>query len=432
MFFKKKQTAKPLTDAPKAAAGGHPKKGGFKLPFGKKTAAAAPAPKPAGGAPAAAKPAGGSPAKKGKKGSPLKLALPILLIVALVGGGYLAYTRVIAPQSQAAGETLAPAAATNADAANADSLKPKPNAAARQTRQAMQANEADPNAANAQQAAPQGNDPNATQGAAAANSAGCAAAPKFVKKLGLGQNIDFDTSETGRLILLAPVPNSDAVTKYQNQSWNQAGFLGAFAVDREGNIYLAPTPRTGPGVKAAPPQNVIYKVDTQTGNLAQYLELPDTAAPSPENPFGILGLAYDCDTNSLYVSSVAGSTATKEAGHIYRVDLNLNTVANRMDNVDALGMTVGSGAQGQVLYFGSARTPNLRAVNLDAGGNFQGQARDVGALADPQRAQRLVLASPTEMTVRTSEFSFANVEIPVGAQVRFVYDAGADKWNAAQ
>jgi hypothetical protein len=228
------------------------------------------------------------------------------------------------------------------------------------------------------------------------------------------------------------VPDSDAVTKYQNQSWNEAGLVNAFALDREGNLYVAPSPRLGPGIKVAKPQNVIYKVDTNNGSLESYLTLPGASAPSPENPYGITGLAYDCGTNSLYVSSVAGSTAAQEAGHIYRVDLNLGTVAGRMDNVDALGLAVGSGANGSVLYFGSARTPQLRAVNLDAAGDFDGAPRNAGTLADTQRALRLSLTSPTEMTVQAGEFDLTNADTPQGTPIRLQYDPAADQWNPAQ
>ena len=427
MFFKKKSppAAKPAAAPPAAAkpaqvqAAPKPpaKKGGLKLPFGKKKATApppakpaAPAPKPAGDA----KPAVQAPAKT-KGGGPLKLLLPLIVVAAVIGGGFFVYTRFIAPGAKSAAETQTIAdipAPANDVVAPGDVSK----ADARKTRQAAAANANPP--------------PNASAENAGGAGANCAATPKFLAKLNLGNNALFEISDTHRLVLLLPSPDSDAVSKYQNQSWSQAGLVGAFATDRQGNVYVAPTPRLGPGVKAAQPQNTLYKVDTNTGELGAFVTLPDAAAPSPGNPFGIMGLAYDCDTNSLYVSSLAGSTADREAGHIYRVDLNLGAVAGRLDNVDALGLAVGSAADGKVLYFGSARAPQLRAVNLDAGGNFQGAARAAGALTGAERALRLTITSPGAMTAQTIAFDLSKAELPQGAEIQLQYEFTADSWSA--
>jgi hypothetical protein len=448
MFSKKKaapakpapEAAKPVAAATKPAGNDKAKKGGF-LSFGKKKATASPAPAPtakppaSGGAAPTPKPSGRGPGKapaKAKGGSPLGLLIPLLLILALGGGAYYAYTRILAPASKSAAQVPTQptesaqilASLPEAGTDTTDSLQTKPKAA---NRQATRTAEANPNAA-----APATNDTNANPGAVTTDAASCAGQPRFVAKLGLGPDVSFDTSETHRLILLAPVPNSDAVSKYQNQSWGQAGFVAAFALDRAGNVYVAPSPRVGPGVRVAGPQNVIYKVDTNTGTLAEYLTLPDVNAPSPENVYGVLGLAYDCDTNSLYVSSVAGSTAAKEAGHIYRIDLNLNTIVGRFDNVDALSLAVGSDANGKVLYFGSARTPTIRAVSLEADGNFHGAPRDVGTLPDAERAARISFTSPTAMVVQAVAFDFANADTPPSTTVHLQYDAATDTWNPPQ
>lgn len=438
MFFKKKNPpakaapagAKPAAAAPaKQAADAKAKKGGFKLPFGKKKATA-----PAGAPPAAKPPAAGAPAKpagdvakalptkaappksapaKKKGGSPLKLLVPVALLLVVAGGGYLAYTRVLKPSEPTAEVAQDPGAGALASvpeggADNADSLKPQRRA----TRKSS--------------AAP------AASSASAQTVADCAGQPKFLAALGFGNNVYFDTSELNRLVVLAPMPDSDAVSKYQHQSWGQAGYVGAFAVDRAGNVYLAPSPRSGPAVKQLKPQNVIYRVDTNTGNLSAYLTLPGAAEPSPENPYGVLGLTYDCDTDSLFATTVTGSTAANEVGRIYRIDLNANEIAAQLDNIDAFGAATGVGAQGKRLYFGSARDGKIRAVDLDAQGNFQGEAREVAAVGDAQRAQRIAFPSANEMVVHAVEFDFSNAEIPQGSPVRFQYDPAADQWRQAE
>ena len=432
-MFRKKKTA-PAKAAPAAAAaaksaGGaksgakaYKNKGSLRLPFGKKKAEAPAPAKPMAAAPAAKPPASGgarAPAKA-QGGGPFKLLIPLLAILALAGGAVFVYSNFIAPgaKQSTGSQSLAQVSAPGAD--DADSLANAPKATTKKNKQTIATDAVDPNA-------------NDSTGAVT-NVVGtnCATVPKFIAKLGLQGNASFDVSEAHRLVLLVPAPDSDAVSKYQNQSWSEAGLVGAFALDRSGNVYVAPSPRLGPGVKAAKPQNVIYKVDTNTGNLAPYVTLPDANAPSPANLFGIVGLAYDCDTNSLYVSSVAGSTAAQEAGHIYRIDLNLGAVAGRMDNVDALGLTVGRDKNGKALYFGSARTPQLRAVNLDAMGNFGGAARGVGTLTETQRALRLSTVSPTAMMVQATEFNLTNADTAQGTLIRFQYDSASDRWNPAK
>ncbi|MBI4671245.1 MAG: hypothetical protein HY741_06200 [Chloroflexi bacterium] len=441
MFFKKKSPPKaeakpaaaPAPAAKGAAPAPKPVKKGFKLlpSFGKKKPAAPPAASSAGKPPAAApaKPAGDAakaappktaPAKK-KGGSPLKLLLPILVLLAVGGGGYYAYTRLLAPSAPASGTAQQPSAALanipNGSADDAESLKAQPKPTRKKANQQPSANAADTNA------------PSSVQ---TASVAPCAGQPKFLARLGFGKNVYYDTSELHRLVVLAPMPNSDAVSKYQNQSWVQAGYVDAFAVDRAGNIYLAPSPRTGPGIAALKPQNVLYKIDTRTGNLSEYLNLPGAADVSPENPYGVLGLTYDCDTNSLYATTVTGSTAANQVGRIYRIDLQTNEIASQLDNVDAFGVATGVGTNGKRLYFGSVRDAKIRAVDLDAQGNFQGTAREVATVGDAQRAQRIAFPSANEMLVQAVAFNFNNTEIPQGALARFQYDPTADQWSQAQ
>ena len=416
--------AKPSGDA-KGGAKAPAKKGGL-FSFGKKkaTAAAAPAaggkpPASSGAAPApAAKPSGGAPPKAPAKAegvSFFKALLMVLAIVAIGGGAFFAYNKFAAPAPNAQSANAPANADANAlatiptgEAQNAQAIETKPKAKTKKTAQATDAN------ANA---------------AAATN---CAGTPKFISKFGFDNNVYFDTSETHRLILFAPVPNSDAVAKYQSQAWTQIGLVGAFVLDRAGNIYLAPSPRKGPGLKTAGAQNVLYKVDTNTGDISKFITLPDASAATPENVYGIMGLAYACDTNSLYVSTLAGSNAKNEAGRIYRVDLNLGAVAGRLDSVDALGLAAGTGAKGAQLYFGAARTPKLRAVNLDAQGNFQGQARDISTLPGNERALHLQLTSPSAMLVQAVEFNSANANTPQGHEIRYQYDTALDTWSAVQ
>lgn len=410
-MFSKKAPSKlsgPKPAAAKAATAPapNPKKGFRLLPgFGKKkTGAAAPSKPPeSAAAPASTPLKEAAPArsiqhapKKAKGGAPIGLLLPIIALLILGGGGYYAFTRL---GGAAANNAESPPAATEpiasipqAPTESADALRVKP---------------------------------------APKKLVNCEGKPKFLNKLGFVGDITFSTNEKGirGLILFGSTSeNSDALLRYQHQSWSSAGFLDAFVMDRNGNLYLAPSPRTGLGVSQPKNQDHIFKLDTQNGALASYVTLPSAAPASSENPYGVLGLAYDCDTNSLYATSVMGSTPAQPAGRIYRIDLDSGEIADQRDNLDAYGIAIRA-ASSKELIFGSPEDVQIRALDLDQDGNFQGEPRTIATLADPLRARKISLANENEMVVQAVEFSFTNAEIPQETETRFQYDAASGVWT---
>lgn len=374
--------------------------------FGKKKTTAAAA-KPTEGAAhaAASKPTSApeSPAKTKKKGgSPIMPILLLLVVLAFGGGVYYVYTNFL-------GASGAPAKQADAPALPTAAVKPLSNA---QT----SLNEGD----SASSAKP-----------VKKKAKSCGGTPKFLSRLKLSPAATFSTSEpdTRGLVLLSPVENSDAVSKYQHQSWNQAGFLDAFVIDQNGNLYVAPTPRTGLGVAKPKNQDHIYKLDTNSGELKDMLALPSAAPSSPQNPYGVLGLALDCDSNSLYVTTVTGSTDASEVGRIYRLDLSSGEVAGQVENTDGYGAAVRTTATGKQLVFGSARDGKLRAVDLDASGNFHGAPREIAALEGTKRARQISFPNDNGMLVEAVDFTFAKANTPRGSNVNFTYDAASDKWS---
>ena len=52
-------------------------------------------------------------------------------------------------------------------------------------------------------------------------------------------------------------------------------------------------------------------------------------------------MVYLCETGTLYVSSVAGSTLnTEENGHIYAIDIRNKKIIDQIDHTDAMGMGI--------------------------------------------------------------------------------------------
>ncbi len=393
---------------PAAAPAAKPKeKKGLTLPFigKKKVSAPPPASKPEGKPAAAAAAAPPKPAAKppAKKGSPLKLLLPVVLILALAGGAYFVLPKFLG--GGGGGETPAAAAPV------------------------AQVSLTDP-----QNTLTDDGPASSAKPAAKKKVVSCNGTPKFYGKLKLPKSAAFSTNEpnTRGLVLLSPIENSDAVSKYQNQSWNRSGFMDAFVVDQNGNVYAGPSPRTGLGVAKPSKQDHVFKVDTNSGELKDMLTLPSAAPTSPENPYGVLGLALDCDTNSLYVTTVTGSTDANQVGRIFRVDYSSGDITGQLENIDGYGVAVRSTANGKQLVYGSARDGKIRAVNLDAAGNFQGEPQEIAALDDTKRARTISFSGENGMLVQAVDFVFTKSDIPQGDTVSFQFDAGGNKWNLVQ
>lgn len=266
----------------------------------------------------------------------------------------------------------------------------------------------------------------------------CQGLPHFALAAGFSGQMILSTSErqVKGLILLELSPTPDASRAFQDPSWDDAGYLGPIVIERDGNVYVAPVPRISLVDNPPEKQNIIYRIDTDTGVMSEFLNLPAPALPSPTNPFGALGLAYDCDTHSLYAASVAGSTREQELGRLYRIDLSTGQAAAQFDNVDAMGIGVFIGAHGKRLYFGSARVAEVRSIALDARGDFSGEPRTEFSIIGlsggrDEKARRMRFDSAGGLLLYGVEFNFNLVATSEPAQTlyRFRYNASQDSWD---
>jgi hypothetical protein len=268
----------------------------------------------------------------------------------------------------------------------------------------------------------------------------CRRGPRFQSALGLGRGAALATTLTQvkGMAIIDPSGNNGRGLIYQHPSWSGAGFLGPFTTDREGNIYAGPVPVVS--LVDNPPEkaNRIYRIDTNTQEMTQFAELPAALPPSGASPFGVVGLAYDCETESLYVTSLAGSTATQEVGRIFRVDLKTGQVKDQLDGVDAMGLAPFHGSLGKRLYYGRARTAEVDSIGLDEAGDFVGEPRFEfsfadRAVSDRNTVRRIRIGTNNEMTLNVMDFSFS-----LKAESRhqedafpYRYDPGSDAWTAA-
>lgn len=266
----------------------------------------------------------------------------------------------------------------------------------------------------------------------------CRSGPRFQTALNLSPQAALATTFTNvkGLAIFDPAGNNGQGSLYQHPTWDDAGFLGPFITDRRGDIYVAPAPLVS--VVENPPelQNRIYRVDSNNQEMALFLDLPWSQPPSGGNPFGVVGLAYDCETESLYATSLAGSTASQQLGRIFRIDLKTGQVTSQLDGIDAMGVSAFNGAEGKRLYYGLARSPEVYSVALDAQGNFVGEPRLEYSFAGDtvggrRTARRIRFSGADTMRLSLMDFNYS-LQVASARQedvVTLGYDADSDSWN---
>jgi hypothetical protein len=263
----------------------------------------------------------------------------------------------------------------------------------------------------------------------------CRANPRFLQaKKDFTSRAYFSTSE--RFIKgLVLVENGEPQRTWQHPSWSQFGWLAGIHYDEKGNVYSFPAPRINVLDNKPDEQNRVLKVDSNTGEMKLLATLPAAAPASEQNPYGALGIAYDCETRLLYVSSMAGSTRSKEVGRIFALDPDTGAVKFTRNNVDAMGLHLFKIGGEKRLYFGLAREPEIISIAVDRSGKFVGEPRaeisleGMGARGD-DHARRISFTPTNEMLVWGIEFN-VNLVAPTEkqeTQYRFRVDPVNKRW----
>ncbi len=275
--------------------------------------------------------------------------------------------------------------------------------------------------------------------------AGCRQLPPFLSRLSppaelVERQVDMyfattDASVQGLALVWRDQQTGEQYI-HQEPTWDDAGFIGPLATDRAGNLYLAPTPHTDLNINPPAEQNTIWRVDGATGEMAPYLELEPGGPPSERNPFGILGLTYDCDQHALYASSVAGSSPTTERGRIWRIDLERRQAAIVLDGIDALGLAVSTSGNQRTLWYGSARRPALLALELDGRGLAAGPPQPALALADigaraTERVRRLRIGE-NEAALTLTPFTYTLQAIGGNPQRTLILSYQTGEWRLVE
>lgn len=272
----------------------------------------------------------------------------------------------------------------------------------------------------------------------------CKAQPAFIKKLGFNVNRSaLSTSESRKMGVVLVQFNEQGDTTnggrkyYQDSSWKTAGWLGPILIDPKGNCFLAPIPVINLIDNPPAKQNIIYKIDGNTGKMNQFLSLPVKENTTFDNPYGLLGFTYLCETNTLYASTVQGSTRQNEVGILYAINAEDGKILDKIENIDVIGMGISYISGQRKLYFGSARTTNIYSIVLDKKGTFSGKPllefsiANLGPRGD-DKARRIKFDKATgNMIVVGIEFNY-NLTAPTEKQENiytFSWNNDSQKWE---
>ena len=266
---------------------------------------------------------------------------------------------------------------------------------------------------------------------------GCQRSPQFLAGLNFGNLAALSTSEKARPGLW--IIEDDH--RYQHPSWKTAGFLAPIERDQRGNIYVAPAPFINVLLNPPAEQNAVWRVDSRSQEMTKFVDLPRDVKLTEQNAFGTLDLAYDCETENLYVSSVFGSTRDKEQGKIYRIDLKTKQVSPLLENTDGFGLGVFNTPKGKRLFFALARRSEVWSVGLNDDGTAasngtkrkEASLENLGPRGD-DKVRKIQFQPDGDMLLFGIEFNF-NLIAPTEKQetvYRFRYNAQNDSWTYIQ
>jgi len=222
---------------------------------------------------------------------------------------------------------------------------------------------------------------------------------------------------------------------YQHPSWSKGGTLGKFVIEPFGDIYCVPVPYINNYYNEYSRQNILYKIESQTGVMDSVLNFAGGSNIGSSNPFGLMGLTYDCSGSSLYVSTIAGSRPESPKGKIYKLEISVTDeliVKDSIENIDALSLAVVSIDGVKRLLYGEANHHTVKSIILDKNGNFTKFINQEIDLNDPKfmsshKAVHLKFVSDNVLEVSGAYFDYT-LSIP-GSHEKNTYTF---KWNNAR
>jgi len=191
----------------------------------------------------------------------------------------------------------------------------------------------------------------------------CVRHPQFLSTLNITHPVTIDLSQQ-QFTGLAFLYGKNFSQVLHPKAWKNFEHFSTYALDKKGNVFLAPMPFISIKPTTFNLQKNIYKLDSLTGKISIFIHF-DEVLPSASNPYGIISLVYDCDDDTLWVSAIDESNYREEKGVIYHIDIKSKKILQKIEGTDALTLRLLKSKNGKFLLAGSARKNALYAFKIE-------------------------------------------------------------------
>ena len=233
----------------------------------------------------------------------------------------------------------------------------------------------------------------------------CIRHPQFLSRLNVTQPITIDLSQQ-QFKGLAFLYGKNFSKVIHPRAWETFEHFSTYALDKEGNVFLAPMPFISIHPTTFNLQKNIYKLDSLTGKISIFMHF-DEVLPSASNPYGIISLVYDCDDETLWVSAIDKSNYREQKGTIYHIDIKHKRVLQRVENIDALTLTLLKTKTDKFLLFGSARKNLLYAFKIKKQKIFKNLKIKLLELPSAnERIRKIKIKKANHLELQTIPFSY--------------------------
>ena len=232
----------------------------------------------------------------------------------------------------------------------------------------------------------------------------CARIPTFLYKLGIKRPIIDLSQMRYKGIAFYFGPNFNKVL--HKKEWEAFDALGTYTIDRYGNIYLTPNPFISIKPTTFNLQKAIYKLDSQSGKLTRWLVIDDVK-PNATNPYGLISIVYDCDSNNLFTSSIDQSNYKEQKGRIYKINPKTKEVQRLVKGFDALTINILHSKSGKFLIAGSARDNGVYAFAFNKD-KLEPKAIKLFELPNPNlRVRKIKVLGKNQLKLEAIKFNYS-------------------------
>jgi hypothetical protein len=258
----------------------------------------------------------------------------------------------------------------------------------------------------------------------------CAQPPKFLQKLHIPQPVVIDLSQK-RYKGVAFLFGKNFTKVLHPKQWEQYEHFSTYALDIRGNAYLIPTPYISIKPTTFNLQKKIFKLNTNTGKIEVFMDIEEVH-PTPNNPYGLNAIAYDCDDHTLWGSAIDESGYERQRGVIYHIDPKTKSIVQRVEGFDALTLSILRTKKGKYLLAGSARDNGLYAFDIHHT-ELDNSAKRILEIPDPNaHIRKIKMKTANQLELQTIPFSYSLIA-QSSRQDRIHYtatkDIGQNRWR---